>query len=129
MLLPGFLCSGCFQLLKISQLGIELVHPVGLRLVAHVVLLQQLACGLARSESLNNLHAAVAPALGHPVDILLKTVNIRVLGHVWTSLFHSRSDMLHILNQLVDQALQEKNFSCSNLESNICKEVFTRREK
>ena len=129
MLLPGLLGPGLLKLLQVPQLGVELVHPVGLGLVAHVVLLQQLARGLARSESLNNLHAAVAPPLGHPVDILLKTVNIRVLGHVWTSLFHSRSDMLHILNQLVDQALQEKNFSCSNLESNICKEVFTRREK
>ena len=129
MLLPSLLGPGLLQLLEVPQLGVELIHPVGLRLVAHVVLLQQLARSLARSESLNNLHAAVAPPLGHPVDILLKTVNIRVLGHVWTSLFHSRSDMLHILNQLVDQALQEKNFSCSNLESNICKEVFTQREK
>ena len=106
MLLPGFLGSRCLQLLEVSQLGVELVHPVGLGLVAHVVLLQQLAGGLARSQSLDNLHAAVAPPLGHPVHVLLETVDVGVLRHVGTSLLDGRSDVLHILNQLVDQALQ-----------------------
>ena len=55
MLLPGLLGAGLLQLLQVPQLGVELVHPVGLSLVGHVVLLQQLASRLARSQSLHNL--------------------------------------------------------------------------
>ena len=55
MLLPGLLGPGLLQLLQVPQLGVELVHPVGLGLVGHVVLLQQLAGGLTGAESLNNL--------------------------------------------------------------------------
>ena len=106
MLLPGLLGSGSLQLLQVPELAVQLVHPVGLGLVAHVVLLQQLAGGLARSHSLDNLHAAVAPPLRHPVHVLLETVDVGVLRHVGTSLLDGRSDVLHILNQLVDQALQ-----------------------
>ena len=47
MLLPGLLGAGLLQLLQVPQLGVELVHPVGLSLVGHVVLLQQLAGSLA----------------------------------------------------------------------------------
>ena len=74
-------------------------------LVAHVVFLQQFTGCLARPKPLHNLHAAVAPSLGHPVDILLKAVNIRVLRHIRTSLLDSRPDMLDILDQLVNQDL------------------------
>ena len=55
MLLPGLLGAGLLQLLQVPQLGVELVHPVGLSLVGHVVLLQQLAGSLAGAEPLNNL--------------------------------------------------------------------------
>ena len=72
MLLPSLLGPGLLQLLEVPQLGVELVHPVGLGGVAHVVLLQQLARGLAGPQPLHNLHAAVAPPLGHPENVQLK---------------------------------------------------------
>ena len=56
MLLPGLLGPGLLQLLQVPQLGVQLVHPVGLGLVGHVVLLQQLAGGLAGAESLHHLN-------------------------------------------------------------------------
>ena len=56
MLLPGLLGSGLLQLLQVPQLGVQLVHPVGLGGVAHVVLLKQLAGSLARSQSFYNLN-------------------------------------------------------------------------
>lgn len=39
MLLPGLLGSSRLQLLQVPQLTIQLIHPVGLSLVAHVILL------------------------------------------------------------------------------------------
>ena len=56
MLLPGLLGSGLLQLLQVPQLGVQLVHPVGLGGVAHVVLLKQLTGSLARSQSFYNLN-------------------------------------------------------------------------
>ena len=55
MLFPSFLGSGSLQLLQVPELGVELVHPVGLGGVGHFVLLEELASSLARSESFNNL--------------------------------------------------------------------------
>ena len=108
MLLPGLLSTSLLQLLEVPQLGVELVHPVGLGLVGHVVLLQQLAGSLAGAQSLHDLHAAVAPSLGHPVDILLEPVHVWVLGHVGPGLLDRRPNMRHILLKLVDQSLEEK---------------------
>ena len=47
MLLPSLLGSCLLKLLEVPQLGVELVHPVGLGGVAHVVLLKQLTGSLA----------------------------------------------------------------------------------
>ena len=55
MLLPSLLGPGGLKFLKVPELGVELVHPVGLALIGHVVLLQQLTSGLTGPESLNNL--------------------------------------------------------------------------
>ena len=55
MLLPSLLGPSGFQLLQVPQLAVQLVHPVGLGLVGHVVLLQQLAGSFTGSESLDNL--------------------------------------------------------------------------
>ena len=55
----------------------------------------------------SHLHAAVAPSLGHPVHILLESVNIRVLGHLGPGLLHGWPHVLHILHQLVNQNLRE----------------------
>ena len=54
------------------------------------------------------MHAAVAPSLGHPVDILLEPVHVGVLGHVGPGLLDRRPDMRHVLLKLVDQSLEEK---------------------
>ena len=105
MLLPGLLGSSLLQLLQVPQLGVQLVHPVSLGGVAHVVLLQQLTGRLAGPEPLDHLHAAVAPPLGHPVDVLLQPVHIWVLGHIGPGLLDRWSDVFHILYQLINQTL------------------------
>ena len=109
MLLPGLLGPGGLQLLEVPQLGVELVHPSGLGLVGHVVLLEQLAGGLARPQPLDDLEAAVVPPLGHPVDVLLEAVHVGVLGRVRPGLLHGGSDLLHVLLQLVDHILIKRS--------------------
>ena len=64
--------------------------------------------------TISYLHAAVAPSLGHPVDILLESVNIRVLGHVGPGLLHGGPHVLHILHQLVNQNLRGRNMCYPN---------------
>ena len=51
------------------------------------------------------LHATVAPALGHPVDVLLEPVHVGVLHHVGTGLLDGRPHVLDVLDELVDQTL------------------------
>ena len=67
---------------------------------------RNICCVLQYSGALY-LHAAVAPAFGHPVDILLQPVHIGVLGYVGPCLLHRRPHVLHVLLQLVYQALQK----------------------
>ena len=59
--------------------------------------------------NISYLHTAVAPSLGHSVDILFKSVNVRVLDDVGSGLLDGRADVLHILHQLINETLR-KNF-------------------
>ena len=53
----------------------------------------------------HHLHATVAPALGHPVNVLLESVHVGVLHNVGAGLFDGRPHVLDVLDELVDQTL------------------------
>ena len=74
----------------------------------------------------SHLHAAVAPSLGHPVDILLESVNIRVLSHLGPGLLHGWSHVLHILHQLVNQNLRENMCYLERVETLMAWQSFYR---
>lgn len=71
-------------------------------------LFEQFASCLAGPEPLDDLHTAVAPALGHPVDVLLEAVHVGVLGRVGTGLLHGGTNLLHVNLELVDQTLENR---------------------
>ena len=63
---------------------------------------------MAYKNDWSHLHAAGLPSFPETVDVLLETVDVRVLGLVLPGLLDSRSDSLNILLQLVNQRLQRK---------------------
>ena len=47
-----------------------------------------------------------------PVDILLETVNIWILGNIGSGLLHGGADMLDVLHQLVNKTLNMDMVNC-----------------